>query len=163
MLPRSYCRFLGYWWAIAAQRKHWLKVRLRAKIKWIWSLVDKKGNLSPNISREPTKRNHIHHSPVISSISSEARVSYLCCVALTLPFGNSNLLRVGCDATVESVKTYLPESRERRGHDFFFVSPPSLDSTPTQVVPGRERKKCSSTPSFSNSAHYAQLDVNVHI
>lgn len=55
----------------------------------------------PPHRQQPSEESNIDHSPVISSISLEARVGYLRRVASTSILGNSDLLRLGEDATVE--------------------------------------------------------------
>lgn len=158
----------GLLFAIGAQRKpRFKKVHARGKnpVCSLSNLIGGEKTRSTDNSQQSGKTSHIHHIPVISSISSEARVSYLCCVASTLPLGNSRILPTGCEATIENGAFKHTYQKTRSSVGFFvFVSPPRRSGTPTQVVSLAEReKKCSSTPSFSNSAHYAQLDVNVHI
>lgn len=155
---------MGYWWAIAARRKPWLKVFAKANITCVLVSAGKYEKKCPNVSRQPRERSRVHHISVISSISYEARVSYLRCVALTLALGNSYLLLARCDVKCwkESGPRIYRRVKSSVGNIFLRITPYFRQySDPS--CPWQKEKKCSSTPSFSNSAHYARLDVNVHI
>lgn len=123
MLTRSYCcSLVGYLHSAEAPVKSACKSKNQADC--LTQLI-KLGSSVQILNERLAKGSHIPHSPVISSISREARVSYLCCVALTLPLGKSISLRARCEATVEkkAVRHSYHEVQSVEGIIFLRISP----------------------------------------
>lgn len=154
MLTPSYCCSTG---CLAESLDQ--SVGERKTIPFLSVCVVNKGSVVQTFAISLTRRAIFPPSPVISSISSEAKLP-----PLSPPLylsGTIDFEHNGLQLLKTRLEGDLPWGAELRELRFFFVSPPCWSRTPTQVVPGREKKR-SSTP-FSNSAHYARLDVNVHI
>lgn len=91
------------------------------------------------------------------------RVSHLSCVASTLPSETAVHFYQDAEAPFENTvtaHTYHKGGTLRRLRLSSFLPKEAALQPKLSLAEG---KKCSSTPSFSNSAHYAQLDVRVHV